>query len=300
MKNYFYKIYNTILASEIEYPQLLKTQEAAPEIWIKVIKEIDGDSEEDYANHVYTVSKSRIHFSNHKGSFIVTDGTTISIRPKKGIPMTDLTPFVFGYCIAMVFWQRGQLAIHCSAVKWKEKALIICGGSGSGKSTLTTKILEHGGKLMTDDVAVVDFAKDGKALVLPAFPQQKLCRDAVARNEFNTEELLYIDEDKDKFAISRVGEFCDEPTELGGIVALNRYSGNAVVAEQLQGHATLQAILDNLFMKPVFEASLAFPPEDMMKCIKIAQTVPVYKLLRPMTGDTTEDQIQSIKKLMKL
>lgn len=297
---YYYKIYGTVLASEIEYPQLLAAKEETPELWIKTVTEIAGDSEEDYSNRVYAVTKEQIHFSNHKGSFIVREGKYIEIRPKKGVPMKDLTPFVFGYCIAMLFWQRGQLAIHCSSVKVGEKALIVCGGSGSGKSTLTTKLLEQGGKLLTDDVAVVDFSPEGKVLVLPAFPQQKLCRDAVVRNELNTEELLYIDEDKDKFAISREEDFCAEATELGAIIALNRYDGNSVVMQQLQGHATLQAILDNLFMKPVFEASLAFPPEDMMKCIKIAQTTPVYKLLRPMSGDTTKEQIQQIKAQLKL
>lgn len=295
MGEYYYQIYGTVLLSEVEYPQLLSTEKKTPQLWIKTVSDIEGDDVGNYANQVYALSKEKIHFSNHKGSFVITRGTTIAIRPKKGVPMKELTPFVFGYCMAMVFWQRGRLAIHCSAVKWQEKALIICGGSGSGKSTLTTKLLEYGGKLLTDDVAIVDFSPEGKVFVLPAFPQQKLCRDAVVRNDLNTEELLYIDEDKDKFAVSRVEEFCGEATDLGAIIALNRYSGENVSIQPLQGHAALQAILDNLFMKPVFEASLAFPPEDMMKCIRIAQAVPVYKLLRPMTGDTTGEQIQRLK-----
>ncbi len=300
MKLFYYKIYGVILASEIEYPQLLPAAEEAPELWIKTFAEIEKDSVEDYTNQVYELSRNRIHFSNHKGSFVVTDGTTIKIRPKKGVPMNDLTPFVFGYCIAMVFWQRGKLAIHCSAVKWGEQALMVCGGSGSGKSTLTTRLLEQGCKLLTDDVAVVDVTSEGRVLVLPAFPQQKLCRDAVVRNDLNTEELLYIDEDRDKFAVSRVEEFCSEATPLGAIISLNRHTGETVVMQQLQGHATLQAVLDNLFMKPVFESSLAFPPEDMMKCIQIAQKTPIFKLLRPMSGDTTKEQIQQIKEQLKL
>lgn len=298
---HYYKIYGVTLASEVEYPQLLsaeKTEE--PDLWLKVVSELEGDSETDYANRVYRITKDKIHFSNHKGSFCIAQGSNIEIRPKKGVPLADLTPFVFGYCMSMLFWQRGQLAIHCSAVRVGEKAILICGGSGSGKSTLTARLLEHGGKLMTDDVAIVGFSPEGQVLVYPAFPQQKLCRDAVVRNNLNTDELLYIDEDRDKFAVGRREEFCDKVTELGGIVALNRHYGESVTIQALQGHAVLNAVLNNLFMKPVFEQSHPLPPEDMMKCIKIAQTVPVYQLLRPMEGDTTKEQIRLLKEQLRL
>lgn len=290
--SFFYKIYGVILESDIEYPQLMKASEAKePELRI-ILPDCPADGwSEDYTNQVFCVNKKKIHFSNQKGSFLVCDGNRIEIQPKKGVPVDELTPFVFGYCMAMVFWQRGKLAIHCSAVKLFGKAYLICGGSGSGKSTLTARLLEQGAKLLADDVAVVDLEADGKAVVFPAFPQQKLCRDAVHRTNLDASELIYIDEDRDKFAVSRTTEFCDSETELGGMIMLNRQSIDEVVLQQLQGKTALYALLDNLFMRPVFSNSCAFPPEDMLKCIQLVQAAPVLKLLRPMTGDTTKEQI---------
>lgn len=291
-RKYYYKIYGIILESDVEYPQLIKAAETKePELRI-ILPDCPADGwSEDYSNQVLCVNKEKIHFSNQKGSFLVCGGNTIEIQPKKGVPLEELTPFVFGYCMAMVFWQRGKLAIHCSAVKFLGKAYLICGGSGSGKSTLTARLLEQGAKLLADDVAVVDLEEDGKAVVFPAFPQQKLCRDAVHRAHLDTSELIYIDEDRDKFAVSRTAEFCASKTELGGTIMLNRQNVEKVVLQQLQGKTALYALLDNLFMRPVFSNSCAFPPEDMLKCIQLVQAAPVLKLLRPMTGDTTKEQI---------
>lgn len=299
-KQYFYKIYGVIFVSEIEYPQLIKAPETKePDIVLCLGDIQDEDLYEDYSNRIFCVNQSKIHFSNHKGCFLIQDGKKIEMCPKKGVALEELTPFVFGYGMAMIFFQRGKLAIHCSAVKFLGKAFLICGGSGSGKSTLTAKLLENGAELLTDDVAVVDISPEGKAMVYPAFPQQKLCRDAVIRNRMDTEQLLYIDEEKDKFAVSRREKFCDTATELGGVIALNRYNGESVTLQQLKGHATLHAILDNLFLRPLFEQSYALPPEDMIKCLTIAQNVPVYKLLRPLTGDTTTEQIRLLRDIIE-
>ena len=55
----------------------------------------------------------------------------------------------------------------------KGEMCVIQGTSGSGKSTFTTKLLENGFRLMTDDVAIVDISSEGDIMVYPAFPQQK-------------------------------------------------------------------------------------------------------------------------------
>lgn len=295
---FYYTIYGVTLASEIEYSQLLPAKATeAVQLWLRVVPELVKNSTLGDSGQVFCVNKEKILFSNQKGVFQIRVGRIIEICPKKGVALEELSPFVFGYCMAMVFWQQGKLAIHCSAVKFQERAFLLCGGSGSGKSTLTARWLKNGAKLLADDVAVVDILSEEKALVYPAFPQQKLCRDAVLRNHFEFGELIYLGEDRDKFAVSRRECFCDTVTELGGMIFLNRYHGNSVVLQQLQGHAALLAVLEHLFMRPVFAQSCAFPPEDMEKCIQLAKAAPAVKLVRPMTGDTTSEQLRLLKKI---
>ena len=213
--------------------------------------------------------------------------------------MDQLTPFVFGYSIAMLFWQRNQLAIHCSAVECDGKALIIAGDSGSGKSTLTTKLLENGFRLMTDDVAIVDISSEGHIMVYPAFPQQKLCRDAVHRNHLNTEDLLYIDEDRDKFAVPRRNCFCDSPCKLSAMLCLSVQNEDSdVLLTELNGHQKLISFLENNFLFPMFRNSGGFCTEDMQKCLQTVQTLPLYRMMRPFGIDSTDTQLQKIQKII--
>ena len=213
--------------------------------------------------------------------------------------MNQLTPFVFGYCIAMLFWQRNQLAIHCSAVEHDGNALIIAGDSGSGKSTLTTKLLENGFRLMTDDVAIVDISAQDNVIVYPAFPQQKLCRDAVHRNHLNTEDLLYIDEDRDKFAVPRRDCFCESPCKLSAMLCLSVQNEDSdVLLTELNGHQKLISFLENNFLFPMFRNSGGFCTEDMQKCLQTVQTLPLYRMMRPFGIDSTDTQLQKIQKII--
>lgn len=81
---------------------------------------------------------------------------------------------------------------------------------------MTCGLLERGYRLLADDMAVVQTfsgKKDSRelALVYPAFPYQKLCRDAAVRRGYALEKLLYINEEKDKFLVPWKGDFLTEP-----------------------------------------------------------------------------------------
>ena len=296
---FWYKIYGTTLCSEIEYSHLIPTDERDADIFIKKGRSLLSLIENETTYYVSPITKSHILFCNQVGIFQITDGTTITICPKKGISMDQLTPFVFGYCIAMLFWQRNQLAIHCSAVECDGKALIIAGDSGSGKSTFTTKLLENGFRLMTDDVAIVDISSEGDIMVYPAFPQQKLCRDVVHRNHLNTEDLLYIDEDRDKFAVPRRDCFCEKPCKLSAMLCLSVQSENSdVILTELNGHQKLISFLENNFLFPMFRNSGGFCTEDMQKCLQTVQTLPLYRMMRPFGIDSTDTQLQKIQKII--
>lgn len=297
MNTYEYRLYGCVLRSEIPFEQLVKAEvgeqlsedEEKKLIVLSVGGLEDKVLEEYHRGKMLRISREFIWFSNQYGIFQIKGGREINIQPLEQVPIKHLTSFVFGYCIAMLFWQRGLQAIHCSAVSYNDRALLIAGGSGSGKSTLTHCFLKHGARLMCDDVAIVE-GKDGKTYVYPAFPMQKLCKDAALRSELDTESLFCVDEDRDKYALPYEGEFSTEAVELGAVICLNKANQAACSIEKYAGHDSLKAVINNLFLKPMFEYSYPFPPEDMVKCLSIAGSVPVFKLRRPMVGDTVEEQ----------
>ena len=293
---YWYQIYNHIVCSQIELPQLLTTKERDRDIELLVMP-LERKTRKLTDCFVDKVTRERMYFCNQVGVFEITGGNRIAVCPNPDVTIDKLSPFILGYGMAMLFWQRRMHAIHCSAVELDGKALLIAGHSGSGKSTLTSRLIEDGFRLMVDDVAIIKSNPGEDVMVYPAFPQQKLCRDAVMRNRLDIQNLWYIDEDKDKFALSRIHSFCNKETKLVGIICLRvQECTGQIECCELTGHSKLISVLENHFLFPMFRQNQVFSPEDMLSCLWTAQSVPMYSIRRPMGIDSTKEQVQFIRK----
>lgn len=298
---YHYKIYDSHLCSDIQFNQLLKCEEEFGKADIYLyLKKIEEASEvfKNKGFYAASVKKNEIYFRNQCGVFLVKDGNFIQVWPHDNIEIKALTPFILGYCMAMVFLQRGIMAVHCSAVELNGKGILIAGGSGSGKSTLTNRLLEGKFKLLADDVVMLNISDDGRIYCLPAFPQQKLCRDAAEKYYGNLENLTYIDEQKDKFAISRTDRFGDKKVPLDLFIHLEKSQNVQCVSySEIKGHEKINEIINNLFLIPMFKEEGGFSPENMSSCIKIAAACRIIDLRRPLSGDTTKEQEEIICQL---
>ena len=69
--------------------------------------------------------------------------------------------------------------------KFPDKGIIITGTSGSGKSTLTAELISDGAVMLADDMIVTGYDDNGFPTIYPAFPQQKLCRDAAIKKGYD-------------------------------------------------------------------------------------------------------------------
>jgi hypothetical protein len=198
--------------------------------------------------------------------------------------------------MAMLALQRENLAIHCSAVADERGAFLIAGESGAGKSTVTTAFLERGYRLLADDMAFVEVRgadEEGakQAYVKPAFPYQKLCRDVAVRQGYHLEELLYIDEEKDKFLAPYRGTFKTEAVPLTGFIILAELPVEAVVAEEIRGIQKLSACAGNLFLRHLLGQG-RYEPYIGQMCLAMASVVPIYRIVRPVGEDTVQEVIE--------
>lgn len=288
---FHYKIYNQILASDFSFPQLIPAEQSnafskPADITIKSAPlpvEIAAYLRDI---HPFYYQQDQLAFRNQTGCFLISNGRQITVQEYPEITQAQITPFLLGYAMAMLFWQRNQLAIHCSAIEYKGKALLIAGGSGSGKSSLTHRYLSAGARLLCDDMAILQQAPS-EILVLPAFPQQKLCRDTAIRMKLDLDQMNYIDEARDKFALSCREHFCNTPVPLHSIIFLNRWRDPEVAIVRLQGHSALCSLINNLFLHPMFEQECNLPPKDMLSLLSIVNHANLFQLHRPETGDST-------------
>ncbi|MEM7052785.1 MAG: hypothetical protein AAF604_24180 [Acidobacteriota bacterium] len=78
------------------------------------------------------------------------------------------------------FWleQRGRLALHGAVAEVGGRAVALLGAGGAGKSSLLMALLESGGRLLSDDLLIVD---PETREAHPAVPEMRLWLDDAAR-----------------------------------------------------------------------------------------------------------------------
>ena len=294
---YFYKFYGKRVQSDWELRQLLPQSEeekALPqEITIKEGIVPDATRREDAC--FAEIASPESHFGNPTMYMYIANGDTIIYELRDRSHAGAVNAYLTGWGISILFYQRGAIGIHCSCVANEKGAVIISGASGAGKSTTTAHFLENGYHLVADDLSMVEIREDG-VYACPAFPYQKLCRDAALDNGYDLNRLIYINEQKDKFLVPYSGEFSTEPVKLRCMLMLYRVSGDkSVEMEPITGIERLHHIVASMFIARLMEKKQAYAPATGEKCLKIAAAVPeMYALYRPVDRDTKKEILKII------
>lgn len=224
------------------------------------------------------------------GIYHVKEGKEISIELIKDANIQDITCYLLGTAFGFLLIQREVVAIHGSCISINNFGIIISGDSGTGKSTTATKLFQKGFDFIADDVCALTIQSED-ILVQLAYPQQKLCKDAAVNQGYPLNSLIYLDEERDKYAIRlhNTNRFQLE-TRLGFMVVLNRSTDvSEVSVRPLSSFEKLNIFLHNIFRYELLQ-TLGINPSFMKNIIDIVNRIPIYNLVRP-EGIATEEEV---------
>jgi len=287
---YYYWLYGNLVESELEFPQLVKVKKGDREADIMIVR---GTMPEELLQKEkngirYEIGEEYSWLANSACMYYVEQGKKITYYLKPDGTELRLQNYILGFGMSLLFLQRGEMAIHCSALHNGKEAILIAGESGSGKSTITNHYLEHGWKLMADDMAIVKYDKERGSMVYPAFPFQKLCRNVAVERGYNLDELIYINEDRDKFLVPYRGEFELTPKKLKKFIMLGVYPGDEVIIREAQGMDKFHVCINNLGLRHLL-GQKKYAPHIGQKCLELIANVDVHLVARPQGKDTTEE-----------
>ena len=316
---YFYELYGLKAQSNIEFPQLFAHNwDYEHEKADIVITVTDGyELRERFSDVIdrggnWGITEHGRWFSNQAGVFLLEtteNGSVMVCERFEGVPDGMIRSFFLGNCIAIIMTQRKKLVLHGSTIVLNDKTIMVCGDSGAGKSTISMALIDKAGKLMADDISVLDVeSNDGKLYALPGFPEQKLCRDAAEDKGYNLEELTYIDENRDKFSVNRSEIFLNEKRKADYLFTLHAVSEENAVGEfengikvtEIVGADKVNAITDRFFLIWLYNKSLVLEPSEMMKCIALAGQIRIFDITRIKGLDTKDSIIKSITDLLEM
>lgn len=305
---YRYRIYGVILESEFELKVLIPVEdEHSPnsedyaENVIKVsIRHIEEEVMQilnDHDREYYYIDFNTSAFWNKAGFYLIRDGKEILVQIKEGYDQETISPWILGFCLSIALLQKGIMTIHCSAVSFNDRGVLISGNSGAGKSSLTGKLLESGCKLMADDVAAIG-VEDEQYLVYSAFPYQKLCSNEVEKKQLDKEELIYIDEDKDKYLVPAHSIFESEPQPLDHLFFIVKAPIDVLQIHKMVGFDSFMAVKTNLFLNSL-GGSWQKDQRVINTCMKIASKCEVYMIVRPEDVDTLEEMRDRVMEIIQ-
>ena len=295
---YRYKIYGIILESEFELMLLVPADESDQMSDVITVREKDVEEEvldflkeADALKKHYEIDLKKSAMENIGGYYLITD-SQILVKLKEGYTYDTISSWILGYCLSMALLQKNILTIHCSAITNNAGAVLVSGTPGAGKSSLAGKLLEHGYKLLADDVAAIRF-KDDKCLVYPAYPFQKLCSNEVEKRALDKSRLLYINEDKDKYLVPVDGIFEPTPHQLKAFFYIIKAPVEELTFKKLSGFECFMSIKENLFLHRL-KGNWENTPEVISQCMKMASGCDVYLIIRPERKNTLDKICENV------
>lgn len=282
-----YRIYGLKMDSDIPFRQLVEdTSDSTPDITLRKSEPAD-ELLELSKKYFFDMDPKFCWFHNATLYCWIEDGNRIFYYPRDNANEEDLRTYILGYGLSMLFYQRNMPAIHCSALRKGEHAMLISGKSGSGKSTMASLFLDNGYDLMADDVLVTK-VHDNTVYGYPAFPWTKLQRPIAEKRFPDMSELIYIDEDKDKFLVPWKGEFRTDSAVIDSMfIMIVTPPDTETRITEVTGTDKIVLILDNMF--PRREILLhKNNPIAVSMAAKLASSLRLYVVSRPDGHDTTD------------
>jgi hypothetical protein len=280
--SYFYKVFGLTVESPLICPELLMDNSGdVPNIVIRfgevpeaLEAPVDSGARWQTAPGLFLLNLKRI------GRFLVRAGSEIVIEPVEPMAEDNIRTFLLSSCLSILLHQRKMFALHVSGIHTERGAVLFAGRSGAGKSTLVSTFLQHGYKMLSDDMLAITFDENNRLRVLPGFPQVKLWADSAEALGRSTEGLRRVLRQYDKFIASTLDDFDPQPADLHAIYLLSRHNSPEFMLESLGQTNRFNGLLDNTWQKLTL-AGLGLREWHFTTAARIASQVYMARVTRP-------------------
>jgi len=183
-----------------------------------------------------------IFYVGKVGRILIENGRTIVFDACHGVDEERVRLEFIGTTQSMLWYQRGYLPLHASALLVDGRAIAVGARSHSGKSVLAAALTRRGCPLVADDMMVVD--SSGKApIVLPGYQKLRLWEDACEQLGLRDKAIANAHYAPGKFVLETAGAPPHDPVPLTDLFILSGDRTDRLSAEPLGPVQGLQNLL---------------------------------------------------------
>lgn len=211
--------------------------------------------------------------------YLVKNGRAILIEVLSGAELQRVHYFLRMTPLAALLYQRDILVLHGASVSNAlGDAVFIVGDSGTGKSTLLATLLQRGWTMHSDELAVVIFDEQGRAIVPPVYSEIALWPDSLTELNIDIDPLSPCD--ANRYKLSKTVQFASGSHPLRSIYCLSVCKGEFIEIDRVMG-AECFSTLGNFSFNSHIANTLLDRTAFMKSAATIAQSIPILRLRRP-------------------
>jgi hypothetical protein len=226
----------------------------------------------------------------------ITGGKRIEIALMPGADRGSAEFFLMSTPFAALIHQRGEFALHASAVlsPLSGKALLISGVSGAGKSTTAAALAKRGWIVINDDVSRITLQRN-EPMVWPGFANLKLWRQSCQLLNLDNTTLARTRGGKEKYLWPGKTAIGAEGAPIGAMLELVQPTEPPGAPERIAGREVLEAYFSNTF-RPRLVAGLGCNLTHFQHASRLAATVPTYRFQgsRQLSPEVLADELEKL------
>lgn len=296
----YYMIYGLTVASQITFPEAWEI-DVPDEIDVEVVygpmpDYIQAKKDKGYLTSIRGVKHRWFYFEN-EGDFLIEHGNKVTIKRHPNADEAHIRSLALGAGLGSALFQKDILALHGGAVVLDNQAIVVSGRCGAGKSTLVTALRNQGCLFLADDtVALVK--EEGRFMAQPAYPQQKLCKDAALNFGLDLTQLVKLEEEREKYAVKVRDIFCNEPKPLNTLVIIEKNQEEVLEITEVQGTRKLEYFINNLYSVNNFKM-VGMSPELLKLSMQVVESINIIHVKRPSNQMVAEEVAKKICSMVK-
>lgn len=221
--------------------------------------------------------------------FLIRDGQEIIYEPYPGIDDESVRVFMLGSCTGALLFQRGHMVLHGNAFQVGDGCVICVGHSGAGKSTLAAAMMQHGYRIIADDVCPID----DEGCAIPGMPRIKLWQDSADKLGIETNDLERIRPELQKYNYPLNGSFCSTPLPVKAVYILNSHNESEFVVERIKGMDKFEPLKQNTYRFGYLKG-MSMGNRHFKQCGELSKQIHLSRLTRPRAGFQVEELVDFI------
>lgn len=292
-----YSVFGLRVRSRLALPELPRAEAgAAPDVVIGY-----GDIDLSPAEPGYAPTDAGTLLTVPEvGRYLIREGREVVVEAAAGASERNLRLFLLGSAFGALLHQRGLLPLHANVIDMGGRAIAFSGHSGAGKSTIAAWFHDRGYRVLGDDVCVVGFDSDGRALAHPGIPRLRLWRDALDASSRTTDGYERSFDRLDKYDVPTGGEPQPlEPIGLAAIYLLRKADEGSPGVHRLTGAAAVETLVSNTY-RGGYLKTIGRTGTHLATCVQLAKAVPVFSAHRRWGFDCFDDEAERLREHARL